>query len=275
MHLFPWTDANDFDLCIASDRLDELLHVHAGYLRHEDLASVHLLDATDHEPDSLLQRDPEAGHALVRDRKRPSFPLFEKQGDDAAAAADHVAIADATETNLLRPGIGIALNHEFLGAQFCGAVQVDRVHRFVRAQGDDPLDPSVEGGFDHIPRAHDVRHDRFHGVVLAGRDLLEGRGMDDDIDAFHRSSDTVDVPYIADEVPDAWVVKSVRPHLVLLQFISAENDQLSDRLLEDHLSELLPKRPRPSRDEHRPVLPELSRAGRTRRHRTPHAGGMI
>src|SRR5206468_310555 len=25
MHLFPWTDANDFDLCIASDRLDELL----------------------------------------------------------------------------------------------------------------------------------------------------------------------------------------------------------------------------------------------------------
>ena len=46
-------------------------HPHAGDLRHEDLPALHLLDAADRETHALIEREPEAGHALVGERDPP------------------------------------------------------------------------------------------------------------------------------------------------------------------------------------------------------------
>ena len=70
-----------------------------GIFGHEDLAAVHQLEAVAGRTRTpWSQRDPEARHARVGDRAaRPVSALLAEERDDAAAAADDVAVADARE----------------------------------------------------------------------------------------------------------------------------------------------------------------------------------
>ena len=51
---------------------------------------------------------------------------------------------------------------------------------------------------DDVLGTENIGLDRLYGEVLASRDLLQGGGMENDIDAAERSSDGMKVPDIAD-----------------------------------------------------------------------------
>ena len=108
----------------------------------------------------------------------------------AAAAAHHVAVAHAAQTGPHIASIGIAGNHQLFGRQFGSAVQIHRRDRFIGAERQDFFDTRIDGGIDHVAGSQDVGFDRFHGVVFAGRNLFEGRGVYDNIDILHSPAQT-------------------------------------------------------------------------------------
>src|SRR5919198_964372 len=101
VELFAGADADDLDLAVRRHGTGEIHHVHARQLGYEDFAAVHPLDARDHKAHALLESDPEAGHPLVRNCHFAVLPLLPKERNNAAATADHVAVAHTTETRPL------------------------------------------------------------------------------------------------------------------------------------------------------------------------------
>src|SRR5690242_1573516 len=98
-------DADVIDFRFGRDGLRQIGDLHAGDLGHEDLATLHALDATNDEPDALVEREPEARHALVSNREAFVLRLFQENRDDAAAAADDIAIARTADTRTVFAGI--------------------------------------------------------------------------------------------------------------------------------------------------------------------------
>ncbi len=58
--------------------------------------------------------------------------------------------------------------------------------------------------------------------------------MNDDVHVAHRAAQPVHVPHIPDKIPKAGVVKSRRAHFVLLQLITAKDDQLFGGVARKH-----------------------------------------
>jgi hypothetical protein len=171
-------------------------------------------------------------------------------GDDAPATADHVAVAHDGEPGIGRAGIGVAIDEELVADQLRRAIQVDRAARLVGRQRDDALDSAVNRGVDDVLRTVDIRLDRLEWVVLGGRHLLEGRGVDDEVDAMERAVKSVAIADVTDEEPQAPFVGVALLHLELLQLVPTEDDDPSDvRLLEDGAHEAFAKGARPARDE--------------------------
>ena len=79
--------------------------------------------------------------------------------------------------------------------------------------------------------ADDVGLDRLDRVVFAGRHLLQRGGVDDDIDAVKGALEPIAIAHVADEVAHRRVppIGKHLPHLVLLQLVAAEDDQLFGR----------------------------------------------
>ena len=50
----------------------------AGNLRDEDFAAFHLFDAIHHKAHALIERKPEAGHAVIGDGDLSACALFEE-----------------------------------------------------------------------------------------------------------------------------------------------------------------------------------------------------
>ncbi|MCU0793104.1 MAG: hypothetical protein MUE42_09715, partial [Opitutaceae bacterium] len=68
----------------------------------------------------------------------------------------------------------------------------------VGGEGDDAADLGVEAGVDEVLGAEDVGLDALEGVVFGGGDLLEGGGVDDDVDALESAAEALLVADIAD-----------------------------------------------------------------------------
>ena len=120
------------------------------------------------------------------------------------------------------------------------------------------LDIAVDGGIDDVGGAHDVRANHLERVVLRGRDLLQGRGMDDHVHAVEGAVEPVAVADVADK--EAQVAMPLLgeevAHLKLLQLVAAEDDQLLRPVVAEHdLRELLAEGAGPPGDEHRTRLP--------------------
>src|SRR2546426_1083130 len=115
VQLLAGADAGDDDLAAGGHRLREVDHAHARDARHEYLAAAHALERGDHEGDALLERQPETGHALVGERDAAEALLLLEKRDDAATAADDVAVAHAGEARSLAAGVCVALHEELLG----------------------------------------------------------------------------------------------------------------------------------------------------------------
>ncbi len=63
------------------------------------------------------------------------------------------------------------------------------------------LTPVSDRSIDDVLGAEDVRLDSLERVVLGSRDLLERRGMDDDVDVLERTAKARLVADVPDEVP--------------------------------------------------------------------------
>ncbi len=113
---------------------------------------------------------------------------------------------------------------EFFRRQLGGSIQVDRVNSFISTECHHPRHPGVNSGIDYIAAAQNIRFDGFHGVILTGWHLFERRRVDDHIHPFKSAAAALQVANIADEVTQCWMVETGDLHLMLFQFISAEDN---------------------------------------------------
>ena len=181
----------------------------------------------------LVQVHEEAGHVGVGDGDGlAGLDLVDEQGNHAAAAAHHVAVPGAADGGAapLRGHAGVGVNH-VLHHSLGNAHGVDGVGGLVGGQADDPLDPGINGGVQHIVGADDVGLHRLHGEELAGRNLLQGGGMEDVVHAGHCVPDGLRVAHVADvELDLAGLFRvfglQLMAHIVLLFFIAGENADL-------------------------------------------------
>src|SRR5262249_31116603 len=249
-------DADHLLLRVGRNRRGELDDPHARNLRDEDLAADHLLCARDHELDGLREGDEEPRHPEIGDRQRAGLPLLQEQRDHAAATADDVAVADAREADRIGGRVRVALDEDLLAAQLRRAVEVDRVHRLVGAEGDRARNARVERGVDDVLRSMHVRLYRFERVVLARVDLLHRRGVNDQVAAVGCAAQTSEVADVADEVADVVVLAKRRAELALLQLVPAEDPYCFRVPFKDARQERLAERSRSAREENRGLFPE-------------------
>src|SRR5207248_4701264 len=131
---------------------------------------------------------------------------------DAAATADHVAVAHTAETGPLGATVGVGLHKQLLRYQLGGAIQVDGPRGFVSAQGQYFFDGAIQGRVDDVARAIDVGRHGFDGVVFAGWHLLHGSRVDHNIDTVKGALETIEVAHVPDEVPQAPVIVATNTH---------------------------------------------------------------
>src|SRR5437764_579696 len=80
-------------------------------------------------------------------------------------------------------------------------------------------DAGVDGGVDDVLGAEHVGAHRFERVVLAGRHLLHGGRVHDDLGAFDRARHARPIADVTDEVAQLPVTEAVA-HLRLLQLVA-------------------------------------------------------
>src|SRR5581483_11228588 len=251
MQLFTGPDANEFDLAAGRDGLGHVHQPHAGNLGDENLATVHALNAFHYETHALLEGDPEARHTRIGDRDFSPLALLEEHRDHADSAADDISVAGATEARILRSGICVGLHEHFLGTELGRAIEIDRVYGLVGTECQDPADTAVDGRIDDILAAHDVGLNGFERVVLAGGNLLECGGMYHDSYPRQSTIEAGTIADVADEISQTRIVEPGSLHVVLLQFITAENDELLRPVIAQHyLGEFLPERAGSTSDQH-------------------------
>ena len=133
----------------------------------------------------------------------PVRGLLLEQRDDAAAAADDVAVADDREAGgelVARGRVGVALGEDLLGAELGRAVEVDRVDGLVGATA-----RSSSATLFSIAAVTTFSAPMMlvctasNGLYSAGRHLLQRRGVDDDVDAAHRPLETLEVADVAEQ----------------------------------------------------------------------------
>src|SRR5579872_5577995 len=107
VQFFTGANTDVLNLTAWGERFRHLKQAHAGNLRYEDLSAMHLFQATDDKTDPSFQRDPEARHARIGQSDFPVLALLKKNRDDAASAAQHVAITRATESRVLLARISV------------------------------------------------------------------------------------------------------------------------------------------------------------------------
>ncbi len=80
--------------------------------------------------------------------------------------------------------------------------------------------------------------------------------MDDDIHTVKGTAQTLLIAYIADKIAQAWMIVTGDPHLMLLELIAAENNDLRRVIfLKHHLDEFLAKRTGTAGDKYNTLCP--------------------
>ena len=234
--LLAVTGTDDVGAGVAEELLNSLGQVADGGsvgLLNEQVTGVAVLEGEHNQIHSLVQVHQEAGHVGIGDGDGIAvFNLVDEQGDDAAPGAHDVAVAGAADGGAAalcgHTGVGVDdVLHHGLG----DAHSVDRVGGLVGGQADDTLDASVNGGVEDVVRADDVGLNRLHGEELAGRNLLQGSGVEDVVHAGHGVLDGLGIADIADieldllgglRVPGLELVA----HIILLLFVPGEDADL-------------------------------------------------
>jgi hypothetical protein len=144
------------------------------------------------------------------------------------------------------------LHKHLFRTQLGGAVKIDRIHGFIGAERQNAAHPLIDRRVNHVAPAHDIGLDRFEGVVLASRHLLKRRRVHNYRHAGQRPLQPLDIPNVSNEIPQAGMIEARGSHLMLLQFVPAENHQPLWLVIAQHnLHKLLPKRPGSTGDQYR------------------------
>src|SRR5690606_32752315 len=107
----------------------------AGYFGYEDFTAFGVFNGPQHHVNAFLQADIEAGHARIGDRQHAGFATTQEKWNDRAAAAHDIAVAHHRETDVAITANVVGGGKQLVGAQFGGAIQIDRGGGFVGAQG--------------------------------------------------------------------------------------------------------------------------------------------
>ena len=110
-----------------------------GNLGDENLAATHHVQAAFYKAGSVLEPDPEARHARIRNRKLAKLGALLEERDDAPARSDDVAIAYHGKARPSLSGESDCRNKQLLRAELRRAIQVDRIDSLVGRQRDDLL----------------------------------------------------------------------------------------------------------------------------------------
>ena len=128
--------------------------------------------------------------------------------------------------------------------------------RLIRAERQNAAHARVDGRMDHVTAAHDVRLNRLKRIVFTRRHLLERRRMHDCRDASERPFEPFRIAHVANEITQVGMVEAAGPHLMLLQFIAAQNHQFVRPVLAQHdLDKFFAKRPGAAGDQYRFLRP--------------------
>ena len=214
---------------------------------NEQVARVCVLERKLHQVHRLVQVHQKAGHVRVGDGDGLArADLFHKQGDHAAPAGHHVAVAGAADGGVGRVyGAGLGADDLFHHG-FGDAHGVDGIGGLIGGEADHLFYPRVDGGGEHVVGAHHVGAHSLHGEELTAGHLFERRGMKNIIHPAHRAFHTVGVANVADV--KAQLARQLRmglldlmAHVVLLFFIAAENADFADvggeKMLEHRVAE--------------------------------------
>ena len=183
----------------------------------------------------------------------PVWRCCRKERHHRAARADYVAVAHHRKAQVARALHVVGRHEELIGAQLGGAVEVDGRGGLVGAQRHHVLHAAVEGGVDHVFGPENIGFDALHRVVFGGGHLLEGGGVNHNVDALAGAVQALAVAHIADEIADGRVLAGLKllAHLVLLQLIAREHHQplYLRKSFENGADELLAERAGAARNE--------------------------
>ena len=85
----------------------------------------------------------------------------------------------------------------------------------------------AHGGLDQIVGAEHVGAHRFHRVLLAGRHLLQRRGVEDDLRAAHRFVELGRAAHVADDEAQVRALLVEHAHIVLFLLVAREHAHLA------------------------------------------------
>ena len=264
MQLLSRPDADRSQRYPGSDRFHDVHKPHGREFRNKHLSTRHPLDTVNDEAHPLIQSDPESSHSFVGDRHRSVASLLQKQGNDAAPATHNIPVTNTAEHGL-PTGVRVGLDEQLLRHQLRRAIEVDWTDRFVGTNEYDLRHAGVDGSVDHVRAPIDIRLDRFQGVVLRRRNLLEGCRVHHDVDPIHGPVETAFVAHVSNQEANL-LITELLTHLELLQLIARQDPKsLEVVLLKDDFGELVPERTRPARYEDNLTV---------KRHDDPSVGGL-
>jgi len=229
-------------------RLRDIGNAVGRQLGYEDLAPSHQGQAGQHELDRLVESHVEARHARVSDWERTTFSeTLPEQRNDGAAGLHDIAVPSDRDGRLSDADL-VEGDEVLLGHQLRCAVVVDGVTGLVGGEGENARHACVHGGVADVHGAIDVGLSTLIGVGFALWNYLQGRCVDDEVDAAHGDPEAVAVADVADEEPQRRMAE-IPLHLLLKMFAAAVDDQSARIITQNAACEGLPKRASSARDE--------------------------
>ena len=174
VQLFALTDAHFLRRHAGCHCLCQVGNLKGRNLGNKGFAALCFLQCLDNQFHTLMQADPETGHAVIGNRQLRAavFQDTVKERNDGASAACHVAVTDNGEADILCARISIGCNKQFIGNKLGATVQVDRVYRLVRGKRYHLFHIHVQTGVNYVLRTVNIGLNCFCGVVFTCRNLL-------------------------------------------------------------------------------------------------------
>ena len=264
MKLFAGTDTHLNLWEVGSDGCGYILDMIRGDLGDKDFAAEMMFDSPEHEIDAGLERDIETSHPHISDRQLlgPGIATADEEWDYTATRAHDISISHDAEFHGVITLDIVGGSEELIAGELGSAIKIDGCASLVGGKSHDMLHTSGECCIDHILSAMNIGLDTLLGVVLGSVDLLDGGGMDYDIDALASANQTLAVAHIADKESQLriLIVRILLLEFELLEFIARiyDNSLHIGITAEDHLHELLTKRAGATRDQNRLIIKHIA-----------------